>query len=490
MKIVGKAPNFVKISDFFDKIYHSVYYIIFVALISVLGFTLKQEVAAMFILLIVISVNLALCRDVSPSFLPTILIALIPMQYANADLSGFGVMVYAAVFMVPAIILRFVFFPFRFNKGKNLIPILVYSVVLVLGGVGSDITASEYFAFYPIYTVLGLGFLQALMYLFWQSYTPASSDETILYFCKMMCAIAAVSVIMILYTYIYYYATHEVTSFKFVSFLWKNYVSDILMLTMPFSFYLAVKTRYKVLFAAYGLLQYLAIIFTLSGGGMMFSTLMMPFLLFLTLKSVDKKHRKIFLFALGAICLAILAFVIVKRDVFIELYKKKIATGGTERFTLYEHAIEVFKKFPVFGGGYGYTDAFIQENFVEKMDFIMTYFHSTFFQALAATGIVGVLGYAFMAFFRLKTFIKKDLFNLFLLVGFLGYAGYSMIDVGTAMPFPFVAMCTFMLVLTEKHNSRKISLVTAENAVSACSPSVFEQNASPNEENSASGEPQ
>ena len=83
----------------------------------------------------------------------------------------------------------------------------------------------------------------------------------------------------------------------------------------------------------------------------------------------------------------------------------------------------------------------------------MTYFHSTFFQALAATGIVGLFGYAFMAFARLKTFIKKYTFNIFLLIGFLGYAGYSMVDVGTAMPFPFAAMVTFMLVLTEKYNA-------------------------------------
>ena len=452
-KFIAKNPLFVKVSDFADRLFHSLYYFIFVMLVSVLGFALGSEVVTMFILLFVVSLNLAICRDVSPSFLPTVLIALIPMQYANASLDGFLVMGYAAVFMVPALILRFVFFPFKFVKGKNLLPLIVYSVVLILGGTGSTISASQYFAVYPIYTVLGLGLLQVLMYLFWQSYTPQSSDSVIKYFCYMMSALALVAISMIFITYVKYYVSHPDAPLGFVHFLWKNYISDILMLTMPFAFYLSVKTRYKLLFSAFGLVQYIAVIMTQSGGGILFASLMMPFLLIFTLIKIEKKQRLILVSVIGTLCVAVIAFIIVKRDFFIGLFNEKIQSGGTGRFALYEHAIEVFKKFPVFGGGYGYTDSFIQENYVEKMDFIMTYFHSTFFQALAATGIVGLFGYAFMAFARLKTFIKKYTFNIFLLIGFLGYAGYSMVDVGTAMPFPFAAMVTFMLVLTEKYNA-------------------------------------
>jgi hypothetical protein len=446
-KFIAKNPNFVKVSEFFDGMFHSVYFLIFAALLSIVGFLFDAEIVTIFIMLAVISLNLALTRDISPSFLLTVLIALVPMKYANTQLDGFMVFMYAPVFFVPAIVLRFVFFPAKFIKGKNFIPLLVYSVVLCLGGIGSGITAGQYFAFYPLYTMLGLGFLQVLMYLFWQNYLPENGEKNILYFCKMMCVVGLVSIVFIAITYAEYYAANPGT-FKFVFFAWKNYISDILMLSMPFAFYLAVKTRYKIGFIVFGLLQYLAVIFTKSGGGIICATLILPFLIILTLIKTERKKRIKILIALAAIAVPIIFFVIYKRDVFYALYLRKIETGGSERLTLYKIAIEVFKKYPIFGAGLGYVN-----DFMIQQGFIMTYFHSTFFQALGATGLVGVLGYAYMAVSRLLTYCKKYTFNLFLLIGFLGYAGYSLFDVGTAMPFPFVMMCTFMLVLTEKYSA-------------------------------------
>ena len=447
-RMTEKFPGFVKFSKFFDRFFHSPYYLFSLLLISTFGFVFNAEIISIALLLLYVSLNLVSCRDIAPSFVAAVLISLVPMQYANTPLDGFSVFIYAPIVFVPAIVLRFVFFPFKFVKGKNLIPLIVYSVVLILGGLGSEITAREYFAFYPLYTMLGLGVLQTLMYMFWQSYIPDNPDKTVIYFCKMMCTIAVASMVMIVATYIKYFINHPEVPFKFVFFPWKNYISDILMLTMPFAFFLAVKSNFKITGIAFGLLQYLCIIFTQSGGGILFSTLMMPILIVYTLLKIEKTQRITVIIFLSALIICILAFLLYKKDVFIALYKRKLETGGSNRLTLYKIAIEEFKKYPVFGVGFGFV-----HEFMIKSGFIMTYFHSTFFQALGATGIVGVLGYAYMAFCRLKTYVRKNVFNIFLVIGFLGYAGYSMVDVGTVMPFPFAMMCTFMLVITEKYNA-------------------------------------
>lgn len=447
-KIIGKFPALVRFFDFFDTFFHSPLYLISVLIISTIGFGFNAEMISITLLILYVSLNLVSCRDIAPSFVTTVLISLVPMQFANTPLDGFSIFIYALIVFVPAIVLRFVFFPFKFNKGKNFIPLVIYSIALILGGLGSNITAQEYFAFYPVYTMLGLGVLQVLMYTFWQSYIPNNPNKTIIYFCKMMCVIAVAAIAMIAVTYIKYFISHPNVSFKFVFFPWKNYVSDILMLTMPFSFFLAVKSKFTLTGLSFGLLQYICIIFTQSGGGILFSTLMVPVLIIYTLLNIQKTQRIATIIFLSVLVIAILSFLLYKKDVFIALYKRKLETGGSNRLELYKIAIEEFKKYPVFGVGFGFVHEFMIES-----GFIMTYFHSTFFQALGATGIIGVCAYAYMAFSRLKTYVRKNVFNVFLVIGFLGYAGYSMIDVGTVMPFPFAMMCTFSLVLSEKYNA-------------------------------------
>jgi len=451
-KIISDNRNFLKFLEFCDKIFHSPLYLACLAIVSVLGFIFDREVVSMFILLAAIALNLALCRDMTPSFAATVLIALVPMKYANAPLDDFFVMAYAVVFFIPAIILRFAFFPIKVVKGKNTVPLIIYSLVLIMGGIGSDITFSEYFAFYPVYTVLGLGCLQVIMYLFWQSYTPKSSEKTIRYFCLSMCAIALAAVFLVLATYIEYYAENNPGAFVFIPAVsWKNYISDILMLCMPFAFYLAVKTKYKILFTSFGLLQYLTIICTISAGGILCSTAMMPFLLIILLAKIEKKDRIKLLIVFATLGVAILILIVACREELMDIYRLKIESGGTSRITLYEIAVSVFLKYPVFGAGYGHI-----EPHMVSAGYIMAYYHSTFFHALATTGIVGLLGYSIMAYSRLRTFGRKYSFNLFLIIGFLGYAAYSMMDIGTAIPFPFVAMTTFMLVVAEKYNSYRV----------------------------------
>ncbi len=449
-KFIDKYPQFVTVSEFFDRLFHSTYYLVFVSVFASLGHLLQWEIPTMFVLLFLVALNLATTRDITPSLITTILIALVPVAFGGKDLSGFIVLAFAAIYFVPAIVLRFIFFPVRFVKGKNLIPLLIYSVTAMLGGLGSDLGIKNYLDFYPLYTMVGIGFLQIVLYLFWLSYTPDGSDKTIAFFAKMMCALAVVAIVMVIAANTIFNDQYSMNNGD-GTLPWKNYISYLLMFTMPFAFYFAAKSKWKVSFMLFGLLQYVTIVLSQCSGGLVCATVMLPFLFLLTIIKCDKKDRAIVIAEVLIIVVAVAVCLGLKFDLIKDIITAKLETGGSGRLPIYKHAIEVFKTWPMFGGGFGIKDDFALSLIGE--DFIMMYYHSTVLQALAATGIVGFIGYAIMAFFRLKTYIRPRAFNLFLTIGFLGYAGYSMIDCGTVMPFPFCAIATFMLVLMEKYNA-------------------------------------
>ncbi len=450
-RIIEKFPKLVKVSELFDRFFHSNIYLILVCLIAGTGYLFEQQIPVMFVLLGFISLNLVACRDISPSFITTILIALTPVAFAAQDLSGFLIMTYATIFFVPAVILRFVFFPIRRIRGKNLIPILIYSITLCLGGIGSELTLENYLEFIPLYTTLGLGFLQLLLYIFWLNYTPAGSDKTINYFAKMMNVLAFVSILMVVLAFTVLRDDYPNQGSYYVYLPWKNYISLLLLLTMPFTFYFATKSNLPIAHMAFGVMQYFAIVITRCAGGIVFGTAILPLLFLYTIIKCKKSQR--LTVVLGTLILVgvLIAVAVLKIDVILELYNQKSSSGGSGRLKIYKHAIEVFVQWPIFGGGMGIKDAFTDELLSDALP--MMYYHSTFFQAIGSTGIVGLIGYTIMAFMRMKTYVKKKVFNIFLTIGFLGFAGYSMIDSGTVMPMPFCAILTFMLVLTEKYNA-------------------------------------
>lgn len=447
-KILNNS-GFMRLSDYFTALFRSDFFLLFIAVATICGFVFGQEIVVIFILLAFFSLNLVFVRDLSFFFLAMVFISIIPMKYGNKPLDGFVVVAYSAIFVVPALFFRFLLYPIRAIGGRNALPLFVYSVVLVMGGFGSGILLKDYFEFYPVYTMLGLGFLQLGLYFLFQNYLSGDPKRVADYLAKMMCVVGAVCVGMILsYIVQHIVETKGISLPSDTTWGWKNYISDVMMLAMPFAFYFAVKTKWTIPFLLFGLVQYLFIVLTRSAGGILFGTMMMPFLVAYTIIRTKGKYRlqSVVLFAVAALFAVVAA--IWKREMLFSLVQKKLSSGGTGRMDIYWIAWQRFTEYPIFGVGVGHD--YKQYPIMVGFHFIMTYFHSTVFQALGATGLVGLVGYGYMALSRLRTFIAKRDFNVFLLIGFLGYALYSMIDVGTAIPLPFVGMTTFLLVVCEK----------------------------------------
>ena len=83
------------------------------------------------------------------------------------------------------------------------------------------------------------------------------------------------------------------------------------------------------------------------------------------------------------------------------------------------------------------------------------WFHSTLFQVLANMGVVGLAAYVFYYIARFRTIRRlRNPFNLFTLVAWLGFEGYSMMDTGTFVPFPTMTLVLVTAGIAELVSSR------------------------------------
>lgn len=127
----------------------------------------------------------------------------------------------------------------------------------------------------------------------------------------------------------------------------------------------------------------------------------------------------------------------------------------SDRFRLYKESIVVWNEnwlTRIFGAGI--VAELTKEGFEDMNTFIM--FHSTFFQCLATTGIIGVLalGYHFYERYSQLKLIDKDIV-LFVLIGFVDVDLYGMIDNTYGMYYFMVPIVILMAALD---NARPINV--------------------------------
>ena len=118
-----------------------------------------------------------------------------------------------------------------------------------------------------------------------------------------------------------------------------------------------------------------------------------------------------------------------------------------DRFRLYKEAMVVWNEnwlTRIFGAGI--VAELTKEGFEDMNTFIM--FHSTFFQCLATTGIVGIiaLGYHFYERYSQLKFIDKKII-LFIIISFVTVDLYGMIDNTYGMYYFMVPVVLLMAAI-------------------------------------------
>lgn len=346
----------------------------------------------------------------------------------------------------------------RFVMGKMFFPQIAVSFALLIGGVGV-VESGNYLDSLPICIALGLGVL--LVYLLYANFTKRDSNVLIPeYFAKVMLYIGVVIGIQLIISIIRANVPLGAWSGAYWDFGWgnRNNVATYLVICAPMGLYLSTRKRHPFVYYLISAFEYVCLVMTLSRGGILFGII--GAIAGIVLSVIKAEDRKKSLISLG-IVIAIIGVVVgichdwakgLVTSLMNRVTEKDDVSSG--RFDLYKEAWELFKQYPLLGGGMGHVGT----NAGMKNEMGLYWFHSTLFQIIGCMGLVGVLAYGYYYATKIYLLVKrrKSVFALFILVIWIGFEGYSLIDTGTMSPYPnmmLIMVTTFLLELVDdKHD--------------------------------------
>jgi len=440
-----QSSSLAKLHHIADKFYHSWFYLLLITAIGAWGFVAKQEIIAIYIIIAFAFTGLALCRDITPFFIAIMIVGMAPLARYNQK-DYFNPLYYSLAIVIPAIIARIILTPTKLKKGYFFLPTLAVAIAITVGGIGF-LTVREYFSMPVMYYTIGLGFGMLFVYSFLEGGVPARCTRNqIDFFAKIMVCAGIMGIIMIASTYIRHYQLIETSFGRFNSyFQWGNNLSNNLLLTMPMTFYLASRSKRPLLLFALAILQYFALVLSLSRGGMIFSAIGlvggMAFCLYYA-----KGHR-------AKLVVTFLLFFGVFLGMLIPHYntivKQLHISGDESRVHMYKLAVTLFKKYPLVGTGLAYNP----KMYYSPKPMCIYWYHSTLFQIIGSLGLVGIIAYLTQAAYRARALLAtKSKFNAFAMLSILGFAAYSMVNVGYFTPLPFVVVVSMLFIMVDRNN--------------------------------------
>lgn len=411
-----------------------------------------QEVIGTYIIACFIAFTLAISSDFTPALEGIIIICCFAIRCkysADAFLKHW----YLAI---PVFIFLFLHFKFHrpgFKKTSFMPGMIATSTAILLGGAGI-IYWKSYFSPTSIFYMFSLGFGMVILC----GYISASLGEEKKYdfadkFSKIFINVIAVLFVSLLYEYISRRA-ELAEGLRVIPFQWRNNASTLLMLAMPFAFYLA---RKNFAWSAAAVLAYFEIVFTGSRGGLIFGTIEL-FLCLAVMFIIDKKHR----FHIFALVSVFGVALIIASKLFMDVINYTVQRmfdpkENSIRFELFKRGIEDFKANPLFGRGLAYMG---NRDIHKSAKHTLCWYHCSFIQVLASCGLTGAAAFIYLNVLRIKTFIKNlSYFSIILFLSFIGLEMMSLVNPGIFAPFPYLMYATVYFTIMEKCNHGDINTV-------------------------------
>ncbi len=393
------------------------------------------------------SMILVFCDDIIatlPAFMMVSVISLKCYDSFNQFMKIWWILI-PAVF---SIFFHFIVYRKKLKYGELLKPYIAIAAVFTLGGIGS-ISPQDYFNGASLYHTLGLGIGMLIMYVLLSSHLHTSRDYSLrMRVSYIMMITGALCSFMVFFQY-FMYRDIAFTEFRILFMQWRNNVSTILMLVMPFSFYVSSR-KYPYFFL--GLIEYAALLLSGSRGGAMFGTIELALCL-IVLIYVDKKNRNKNLTVITACTIIVCTFARTAVEFFAPTIERFLA-GDSIRSNLIERAWGDFKSNIVFGRGLGYSG---NSDVYEGKSMAINWYHSSPFQVIGSFGLMGIAGFGYQFVSRCKLLTKNVThFNLTLFIAFIGLTMMSTVNPGEFCPMPYGFLITYFLVVCEKCNAATV----------------------------------
>ena len=437
------ADKFKPIENKLKKFVFSKYFTISLFALGTFFAFIGAEVFGTLVFCLIITGVFALTDD----FLPTLESIMFVICFAIRCKNSFDSFI-KFWWMAPPIVILFLihFFRFRirFEKGRCFNGILAASVATTLGGLGI-ISFKEYFSLTSVFYMFLLGFGMLLIYMY-LSATFKIRDEYVFSqrFAQIMTAIILFLFVCVFEEY-FSRRSEFLANPDILAFQWRNNASTILMLAMPFPFWLSVK-KFPYFFV--GILSYVTILCTGSRGGMIFGLIELGICLIFLLV-VDKPHRKhIFAFIGVAAGCALIAIKPLIDMLSYTLGRLVSYSENTIRLQLIQRGWGDFKANILFGRGIGYMG---NNDVHNNAKFTLCWYHCSPIQVIGSFGLAGVAAYGYLVYNRIKILSENiSLFNLFVFISYIGLELMSLVNPGIFSPFPYLFLITFYMVAIEK----------------------------------------
>lgn len=346
------------------------------------------------------------------------------------------------------ILSHFYFYRYKLScKGSIFWGIFASSMAVTLGGLGI-ISAKEYFSSTSIFYVLMLGFVMLLAYsYFTEAVKPRDNYEFSERFAKMMVSIIFMLCICLFEEYFSRRAELGGT-FNILPFQWRNNGSTMLMLAMPFAFYLSAK---KFGYFYIGLLAYVAMLVSGSRGGMLFGLIEL-IICIAVMFILDKRHRPAIGITVGVIGVGLILISNQLIDILSYTLTRLVSMDENSiRIGLISRGFEDFKANPLFGRGLGYMG---NNDVHNNAKFTLCWYHCSPIQIIGSFGLFGVGAYGFLIYQRFKTLVKNlTFFNIMIFLSYIGVELMSLVNPGVFVPFPYLFMITMYFAIMENCNS-------------------------------------
>ncbi|MBR6941157.1 MAG: O-antigen ligase family protein [Clostridia bacterium] len=439
---VTESSKFDRIRDALIRFTSSyLYSLLLFSLACVFIFTGK-EIIGTYIFAFVIAFTMILSDDLFPALEGLLAVTCFAIQ-CKYSFKGFMEIWPLGILPVAMFFAHFFLYKKKLNKTSFLPGMIAVSIAILAGGVGV-IYWKSYFSPTSLFYMGLLGFGMVLICSYLAScFGEKKTDNADLRFCRMH--ITAIFIICAAIFWEYYTRFDEFYAAKSViAFQWRNNAASILMLAMPFAFYLASR---KFGWTAVGILDYILILLTGSRGGLIFGGAELA-LCFIVMTVIDKKHRvhNIILIAAGIILTAFAG-----RYLF-EMISSTInrlfdADENTIRIELIRRGIADFKFNPINGRGLGYMG---NRDIHHSARHTLCWYHNSIIQVIASFGILGVAAYSYLNILRIRTLIKNiSFFNIILFISFIGIEMMSLVNPGVFAPFPYLFFVTVYFTAME-----------------------------------------
>ncbi len=391
------------------------------------------------------SLILVFCDDIIATLPTFMFISVISIKCYNS-FSLFIKFWYFAIVAVAALLFHFIVYRRKIVKGEMALPYLLVSIAVTLGGVGKTAPA-DYFNGTVLFYTVGLGFGMLFLYVLLSSCLHTSVDYSLkMRLSYTMIATGIICVFMMIHHY-FMYLGFDLTHYRLLYMQWRNNVSTILLMAMPFAFYVSTRKKKHIYFYL-GLAEYGVIILSGSRGGAMFSTIELALCL-IVLVYTDRLHRteNIAVITVATILVCVFARPIYR---FLEPMFDRFLEGDKIREDHIRRAFSDFKSNILFGRGFAYKSS----GAFEKKVMAVNWYHSSLFQIIGSFGVAGIAAFAYQFYKRCRLFLRHtNHFNLTLFISFLGLTMMSTVNPGEFCPFPYAFLIAYFLVVCEKCNA-------------------------------------